>query len=272
VPVKFNFDPAAMNWVRYEPRSPMLVLDRIFPKGIYIPEFFIGKSVVHLPTMKCHIYTTITGAMKNAFGGLLERNRHWCHSHIHETLVDLLAIQQEIHSGIFAVTDGTVCGNGPGPRTMIPEVKGYILAGSDCVALDAVAASMMGFDPMTIGFLRLAHERGLGTARLAEIELVGDDIRSVNFRFRVGKNAASRVGGPLWWGPLRSIQWLFFRTPFVYAFIYGSHLYHDWIWWPLVGRRRMRELRRTAWGRLWESYPETEQRTPSPCLAQSANS
>ena len=146
---------------------------------------------------------------------------------------------------------------------MIPVVKGYMLASSDCVALDAVAASMMGFDPMSIGFLRLAHERGLGRARLAEIEVVGADIREVNFGFRVGKNAASRVGGPLWWGPLRSIQWLFFRTPLVYAFIYGSHLYHDWIWWPLVGRRRMRELLRTPWGRLWQSYPESEQPTPA---------
>ena len=270
VPVKFNFDPDEIRWVRYEPRSPMLVLDRIFKHGIMIPEYFIGKSIVHLPTMKCHIYTTMTGAMKNAFGGLLERNRHWCHSHIHETLVDLLTIQREIHPGIFAVTDGTVCGNGPGPRTMIPEVKGYMLASSDSVAIDAVAASMMGFDPMSIGYLRLAHERGLGTARLAEIEVVGADIRGVNFGFRVGKNAASRVGGALWWGPLRPVQWFFFRTPMVYCFIYGSHIYHDWIWWPLVGRRRMRELMRTPWGKLWQSYPESTQPSAEPCLAESS--
>jgi len=50
----------------------MLVLDRIFPEGIHVPDFFMGKNVVHLPTVKCHIYTTTTGAMKNAFGGLLK--------------------------------------------------------------------------------------------------------------------------------------------------------------------------------------------------------
>src|SRR5262249_11415795 len=130
------------------------------------------------------------------------------------------------------------------------------------VAIDAVAATMMGFDPMSIGYLRLAHERGLGTARLAEMELVGADIGDVNFGFSVGKNAASRVGGPLWWGPLRPVQWLFFRTPLVYSFISASYLYHDWLWWPLVGRRRMNELMRTPWGQLWQSYPEQSVATP----------
>ena len=88
-----------MTWVRYEPKARMRVLDRIFPEGIHIPDYFFGKNIVHLPTTKCHIYTTTTGAMKNAFGGLLNTRRHYTHSWIHETLVDLLAIQKEIHSG-----------------------------------------------------------------------------------------------------------------------------------------------------------------------------
>ena len=98
----------------------MRVLDQIFPEGIHIPDYFFGKNIVHLPTMKCHIYTTTTGAMKNAFGGLLNTRRHYTHSWIHETLVDLLAIQKEIHPGLFAIMDGTTAGNGPGPRTMYP--------------------------------------------------------------------------------------------------------------------------------------------------------
>lgn len=91
-------------WFRYEPKSrPFLVLDKVYPDGVYIPKALVGKNIVHLPTVKTHVFTTITGAMKNAFGGLLHRNRHWTHSVIHETLVDLLMIQQEIHPGIFAV-------------------------------------------------------------------------------------------------------------------------------------------------------------------------
>ena len=115
VPVKYNFRPEDMSWIEYRPKAKMLALDHIYPEGIRIPDFFFGKNIVHLPTIKCHLYTTTTGAMKNAFGGLLNKHRHYTHSWIHETLVDLLNIQKEIHPGIFAVMDGTTAGNGPGP-------------------------------------------------------------------------------------------------------------------------------------------------------------
>ena len=151
-------------WIRYEPKGKLLVLDKIFPDGIKIPKRFIGENIIHLPTMKTHVFTTMTGAMKNAFGGLLNEKRHWTHSVIHETLVDLLMIQKEIHTGIFAVMDGTLAGDGPGPRCMVPLEKNYILAGADQVAIDAIAAKMMGFDPLSLKFIRLAHERGSASA------------------------------------------------------------------------------------------------------------
>ncbi len=115
IPVLYNFKDSDIRWIEYRPKAKMHVLDTIYPEGITIPEYFVGKNIVHLPTVKCHIYTTTTGAMKNAFGGLLNTKRHYTHSWIHKTLVDLLSIQKEIHSGIFAVMDGTTVGNGPGP-------------------------------------------------------------------------------------------------------------------------------------------------------------
>src|SRR5262249_30955357 len=154
IPVRYNFKDEDMTWVHYQPKARMRVLNRIFPEGIHIPDYFFGKNIVHLPTTKCHIYTTTTGAMKNAFGGLLNTRRHYTHSWIHETLVDLLAIQKEIHSGLFAIMDGTTAGNGPGPRTMYPVVKNVMLASADQVAIDAVSAKMMGFDPMSLDYIR----------------------------------------------------------------------------------------------------------------------
>ncbi|MDE3076103.1 MAG: DUF362 domain-containing protein, partial [Chloroflexota bacterium] len=133
VPVLFNFRDQDMRWIRYRPKARMNALDRIYPDGIFIPDYFQGRNVVHLPTTKTHIYTTTTGAMKNAFGGLLNHHRHYTHSWIHETLVDLLAIQKEIHPGIFAAMDGTTAGDGAGPRIMTPQVKNIILASADQV-------------------------------------------------------------------------------------------------------------------------------------------
>ncbi len=255
VPEKFNFKPEDMGWMRYEPKAQMLALDKIFPEGIYIPDYFPGKSILHLPTVKCHIYTTTTGAIKNAFGGLLNTRRHYTHTWIHETIVDLLAIQKEIHPGLFAVMDGTFAGNGPGPRTMEPVQLDVMLASEDQVAIDAVAAKVMGFDPLTIPFIRLAHERGLGCGDVREIELVGDDVSDIKVQFHVGNNFASSVGHGLWHSPLKAIQKLFFHTPLVYIFIWASFVYHDWVWWPLKGKGIQAKLRRdTTWGRMFETY------------------
>lgn len=256
IPVRYNFKPEDMTWSVYRPRAKMNVLDAIFPEGISIPDAFHGANIVHLPTCKCHIYTTTTGAMKNAFGGLLNTKRHYTHSWIHATLVDLLAIQKEIHAGIFAVMDGTTAGDGPGPRTMRPVIKDVMLAAQDQVAIDAVAAAMMGFDPMSIEYIRLADEQGLGNGRRQNIDIVGDAaLADQRWGFSVGDNGASRVGDLMWFGPLKRFQKLFFHTPLVNLFVLGSEVYHDYYRWPLRDRNVFDRWRAdTAWGRLFDRY------------------
>jgi len=255
VQVLYNFRPQDMKWIPYKPKAQMLALQSIFPEGIEIPDFFPGKNIVHLPTVKCHVYTGTTGAMKNAFGGLLAKKRHYTHSVIHETLVDLLAIQKEIHPGIFAVMDGTIAGNGPGPRTMTPVNKGVILAASDQVAIDAVAAKLMGFDPMSIKFIRIATERGLGNGRPEDIEITGDDVSRESWGFEVGSNAAISFVKPFWFNSrLAKFQKIFFHTPLVNFFVFGSYFFHDFIWYPTKGKARINGWLKTDWGKKWAEY------------------
>ena len=257
VPVLHNYNAEDMHWVPHEPQAEMLALNRIFPKGIHIPDYFFGKNIVHLPTVKCHMYTTTTGAMKNAFGGLLSTHRHYTHTWIHETLVDLLAIQREIHPGIFAVMDGTTAGNGPGPRTMSPVVKNVILASADQVAIDAVAAKLMGFDPLGIRYIRLAHERGLGVGDVREIELVGDDVAGENWGFEVGYNFHRFLAWMAWYGPTRFLQKLVCRTPLVAIPILVSKINHDYTHWPFKEKHVYEDWRaNTPWGQLFQRYQQ----------------
>ena len=55
---------------------------------------------------------------------------------------------------------------------------------SDPVAVDAVAASIMGFEPREIAYLRQAEIMGLGTADLAAITILGDPVSTSRHRFR----------------------------------------------------------------------------------------
>ena len=244
-----------VEWVDFVPKSEMLVLDKVYPNGFQIPRMLMDKNIVHLPTVKTHVFTTMTGAMKNAFGGLLNYQRHWTHSVIHETLVDLLRIQKEIHPGIFAVTDGTFAGDGPGPRAMRWHTKNVILASADQVAIDAVSAKLMGFDPMSIPFIRLADEHGLGRGTFSEIDVVGEDIEEVNWGFSAAENTfASRGQKLIYWGPLKSLENVLLRsfiTPWAYA---ASNLYHNAYWLKVVGSKRVRDAMNTPWGRLFQEY------------------
>ena len=242
-------------WVQYEPKGKIRVLYDIFPNGIQIPKRFIGENIIHLPTIKTHVFTTMTGAMKNAFGGLLHEKRHWTHSVIHETLVDLLTIQKEIHPGIFAVMDGTFAGDGPGPRCMVPYVKDYILASDDQVAIDAISAKMMGFDPMSLKFIRMAHEAGLGVGDPDEIEVVGEDISKVNFHFSGNENTFASKGQKLiYHGWLKPLEKFLLRTVLAPWSYVASILYHDYYWFPLYGKGRVKKALQSGWGKLFNQY------------------
>ncbi len=246
-----------VEWVTYEPKQPFLVLDQVYREGVRIPKFFYGKNVLHLPTMKTHVFTHITGAMKNAFGGLLDEKRHWTHSVIDDTLVDLLQIQQDIHTGIFVVMDGTLAGEGPGPRATRWHVKNVIMASSDPVAIDAASAKIMGLDPLSLRFIRHAHERGFGVGDPKEIKFVGDvEASEENWHFSAYENTFASWGQhQIYHGFLHPFEHLLLRTPIVPWSYAASNFYHNWYWYPFIGKARAEAALKTNWGRfLQENY------------------
>jgi uncharacterized protein (DUF362 family) len=242
-------------WIEYKPKRPFLVLDKVYPDGVFIPKALLGMNIIHLPTVKTHVFTTITGSMKNAFGGLLHRNRHWTHAVIHDTIVDLLAIQQDIHPGIFAVMDGTFAGDGPGPRAMRWHEKNILLASADQVAIDAVSAKLQGFDPLSLRFISKADELGLGVGDPREIEIVGYDIeQEAPWNFKREDTFASRGQHMIYHGPLKPLEKILLQSPLVPWSYFASNFYHNVYWYPFVGRKRVAAALQNRWGKLFQSY------------------
>src|SRR5215467_10580114 len=244
-----------VEWTVYRFTSPLLKLNQIFPEGIEIPKMYVGKNVLHLPSVKVHGHSVTTGAIKNAFGGLLKEVRHYAHEFIHQVMVDLVYMQRELHPGVFAVMDGTVMGDGAGPRTMVPRMGNVVLASADQVAIDAIAAKIMGFDPLAIPYLKMCHERGLGVADVREIELVGDvDAATVSMGFSSHRSLVIWGDQLIRKGPLRPLKRLLLHSPLVVWAPFASNVYHDWLWYPTVGRARIRAFAATPWGQLFEQY------------------
>lgn len=256
---EIDFEPLTdVEWVSHKPRSEMLAMHDLFGE-VWVPKMFYNSNVIHFPTVKTHGHTTTTGAMKNAFGGLIPKYRHHAHKKIHEVLVDLLAIQKEIHKGIFSVMDGCVCGNGAGPRTMEPFCGDIILASDDQVAIDALGAKIMGFDPLKIDYIKIAHDKGLGMGDVDQIEIVGmkkSDLKNINFKFQTSRSPVVK-----WDQRIRkstmNIKWLhnlLFNSPLFKTFIFASEFYHDKLWYPTTGKKKIEEYKKTNWGQMFDKY------------------
>jgi hypothetical protein len=170
---------------------------------------------------------------------------------------------------VFAVMDGTFAGDGPGPRCMVPYVKNVILASADQVAIDAVAAKLMGMDPLSIRFIRLAHDLGLGCGDPRDIQIVGDtDAARENWNFAgpfKKMTFASRMQHKIYWGPLKGpIEWSLKTVLAPWSYM-ASVIYHDSFWYPFIAKTQMRQALASDWGRLfrnWETVVPDERGYP----------
>lgn len=102
---------------------------------------------------------------------------------------NLVALTRAVKPHI-SVIDGFLGMHREGPRHGTPIPLGVAIVGTDAVAVDAVASAVMGFDPLSIGYLAYAEAAGLGTVNLDAIEIVGDPIASVRKRFVPHSNHA----------------------------------------------------------------------------------
>lgn len=252
-------------WVPIKPKHDMLGMYELYDQ-IIVPKKFLNSNIIHLPTFKTHGHTVTTGAMKNAFGGLIPKYRHHSHKIIDEILVDLLAIQKEIHPGLLAIMDGTVAGNGAGPRTMKPYYPNVLLASEDQVAIDAAAAHMMGFDPLKIKYIKLAHDAGLGCGDVDQLDIVGMDRSEYDLTNYHCKTKESLV---ITWDKkirkttyrkkwLKPLHWFMFYSPFFKLFVLASGIFHDYFWYPAIGRKYIHNFYKTEWGEKFLAYPYGE--------------
>jgi len=217
---------------------------RLILKDVYIPEILTKTELITLPLMKTHNKSTITGALKNQWG-CLETLRHNFHLVISQALVDVNTIVQPR----FAVMDATIGLEGNGPKSGIPKEMGLVLAGADLVALDAVASSIMGFNPAQIEHLNLCARHGLGTNDINAIEIAGIGIDDVKTRFQPARhNVISFLELAL---RKSTIRWLVFDTHLFRLMCFGTRRYYN-VWDMFYGRRlRNRVLADSHYGAQW---------------------
>jgi len=160
------------------------------PEGRRIKALEVGTYVtnadvvISLPKLKTHGFMQLTGATKNLFGVIPGTVKLGYHAklpepeHFGDMLIDILTLIRPA----LTIMDGIVGMDGQGPSSGDPFEAGALLASVDGIALDLVAAALVGMEPQTIYPLRAAIERGLISGRVEDIQIVGESLND----FQIG--------------------------------------------------------------------------------------
>jgi hypothetical protein len=148
-----------------------------------VVEFLKGDSTA------VNVLTRSMGRVRRAQSAILGKNRSDAWRNLKPAEIGYLRSVEAMNRNLVAlstiakphisIVDGFVAMHREGPRHGTPIKLGTVVAGTDAVAVDAVAAAVMGFDPRGIGYLRDAQAAGLGIADLDRLELVGDPLAQV---------------------------------------------------------------------------------------------
>ena len=136
--------------------------------------------VIGIPKMKTHVLTLYTGCIKNMYGAIPGFAKGRLHNlaprpgPFSRIIADVYSL---VRPGLH-VMDAVVAMEGNGPSGGKPRQVGAIVAGADAVAVDTVVAGMMGYRDGQVKTTRAAADRGLGTARRENIEIVGESPES----------------------------------------------------------------------------------------------
>jgi len=150
--------------------------DRVFVGGQVHDNLRIARrmaradSKVYLPKLKCHCVSNVTGAVKLNIGICSDDERSIRHDFLlDEKIVDLLSAGWPD----FVVMDAVDVGVGneavPDPRNL-----GLILMGRNPIAVDLVAARLLGYNLEEVPYLQAAVNRGYTPTCLEEVDLQGD--------------------------------------------------------------------------------------------------
>ena len=157
------------------------------PDAVVLTEAHVPRTIaqaevlVNVPVLKNHSLTMTTLGIKNLHGTISDADKLFAHDYhrIPQKLVDILRYNKPALTVIDGVR-GQECDHADMGRTVETAI---IISGTDTVAVDAVAESVIGFDNLEIDTTRLAHEQELGVGDINAIEVVGTSISEVRRPF-----------------------------------------------------------------------------------------
>jgi len=173
------------------------LVDVKIPGALLFDKLTLHRSLTEIdllcsvPMMKTHVLAGVTLGMKNLIGvypgaiyQALRGNMHDMAAKIEPsaTAAPIVDMVRANKLGLVVIDGSSAMeGNGPTDGTQVPMET--IIAGTNPLAADMVAASLMGFEPEEISTFTWAQKAGLQPRRLEEIETRGEPLERVRRKF-----------------------------------------------------------------------------------------
>jgi len=146
--------------------SPEALILKNWP---YYEDVLDADRFINVPVAKHHSASGLTIGMKNVMG-VIGGNRATLHRKLAEALVDMNRVVRS-HLTVIDATRVLVANGPQGGRLEDVQAFETVLASTDVVAADAVAASLFGKTARDLPYLLLAEESGLGVADISRIRV-----------------------------------------------------------------------------------------------------
>ncbi len=142
---------------------------------LMVPNNFLEADIViNMPKMKTHIQAGVSLGLKNLQGVSYHPERYHFHRNdLTYRVIDILSVRQPD----ITIVDGILPMEGQAPF-FGKAISGFntLVAGQDVVAVDSVAAKVMGYRPEEVPMIMLAAAKGYGERDLDEIEIKGQSL------------------------------------------------------------------------------------------------
>jgi uncharacterized protein (DUF362 family)/Pyruvate/2-oxoacid:ferredoxin oxidoreductase delta subunit len=138
--------------------------------------------ILNLPKLKTHQMMGLTCGVKNLFGAVIGMRKPGLHLQAGSDkglfALMLLELAEKLRPAL-TIVDAVTAMEGNGPGSGNPVHIGALLAGTNPLAVDTVAAELVGIPAEQIWTLRLARETERFGSRMAEIETVGPPVTTL---------------------------------------------------------------------------------------------
>jgi uncharacterized protein (DUF362 family) len=150
------------------------------PKGKNLTKAKVHEAIINadvfinVPVLKNHGGATVTISMKNLMGIVWDRG-YWHKHDLHQCIADFASYRKPD----LNVVDAYRVMKKNGPRGVSVEdvvTLKSLLISKDIVAIDAAATKIFGLNPDDIGYIKIAHEMGIGNKKLETLNIKKIDV------------------------------------------------------------------------------------------------